>query len=357
MQDTYFLGSPTSKGFLTSFDSVIKTDDMFTYILKGGAGTGKSSLMKKVADEAEKHEAVMRFHCSSDPDSLDAIVLKESGIAIVDGTSPHVFDPLVPGVNQIIINLGDHWDSKKLKENKESIVNAINANKSSLDRAGRFISAISNIFADTYHIGSDSILIKKAESFLNRFKKKILAKKGNGNGITRLFQMSALTRYGYLTYTETFEGYSDIYYLKDDYFAVTDLILKSIADEAVSRGFDVICSPCQLLGYECFEHLLIPELSVAIISASPITDIPLKNGKIINTARFYDKKLIAQKKSRLKLNKATCDKLCKETSLTLNHAKIIHDEIEKYYIDAMDFGKINAVIEKIISDIKDIQTQ
>ena len=48
MSETYFLGSSTAQGFRTTFDNVIKDEGIFTYILKGGAGTGKSSLMKKL---------------------------------------------------------------------------------------------------------------------------------------------------------------------------------------------------------------------------------------------------------------------------------------------------------------------
>lgn len=355
MSETYFLGSSTAQGFHTTFDKIIKDPDVFTYILKGGAGTGKSSLMKKAADEFENSEHVIRFHCSSDPDSLDAIVLTESGVAIVDGTAPHVFDPIVPGVNQKIVNLGDHWDSGKLKENKEQIITVINANKSSLDRAKRYISALSNIFADTYHIGSDSMLYKKTESFINRFKKKLLPKKGNGTGKTELYQLSALTRYGYMTFTETLKDYLDVYYLKDEYFAASDFILKAVAAEAAARKFDVICCPCQLFNCENYEHLLIPELGIAIVSSNPMNSISPDNGKIINAMRFYDKKTVAAKKVRLKLNKTTCANLCKETADTLNNAKTIHDEIEKYYINAMDFDEINKITDKIFQEIREIK--
>lgn len=353
MSETYFLGSSTAQGFRTTFDNVIKDEGIFTYILKGGAGTGKSSLMKKAANEFENYEHVIRYHCSSDPDSLDAVVLTESGVAIVDGTAPHVFDPIIPGINQKIINLGDHWDNKKLIQNKDEIVDAIIANKSALDRAKRFTSALSNIFSDTYQIGSDSMLYKKTESFIGRFKKKILPKRGNGTGKTKLLQLSALTRYGYMTFTETLEDYFDIYYLKDDYFAASDFILKAIASEASSRNIDVICCPCQLLNCESYEHLLLPEIGIAIVGSNPMTNIAPDNGKIINAARFYDKKTVAQKKIRLKLNKTTCENLCKETAVTLDNAKIIHDEIEKYYIEAMDFDKINEITETIFNEIKE----
>ncbi|MBO7151913.1 MAG: hypothetical protein J6V77_03650 [Clostridia bacterium] len=45
--ERYFLGSNTHSGFAGFYDEV--TDNINrVYLLKGGAGTGKSSLMKKV---------------------------------------------------------------------------------------------------------------------------------------------------------------------------------------------------------------------------------------------------------------------------------------------------------------------
>ena len=36
--------------------------------------------------------------CSGDPDSLDALLLPQLGVALVDGTAPHVVEPKYPGV-------------------------------------------------------------------------------------------------------------------------------------------------------------------------------------------------------------------------------------------------------------------
>ena len=43
MSEKYFLGCMTQQGFSTEFGRLMEEKDRFTYILKGGAGTGKSS--------------------------------------------------------------------------------------------------------------------------------------------------------------------------------------------------------------------------------------------------------------------------------------------------------------------------
>ena len=49
MNNTFFLGSSGPSGFKTDFGKIINKPEYYTYILKGGPGTGKSTLMKKIA--------------------------------------------------------------------------------------------------------------------------------------------------------------------------------------------------------------------------------------------------------------------------------------------------------------------
>ena len=79
--------------------------------MKGGPGVGKSSFMKKIATEfADKGYDVEIFPCSSDPGSLDAVVIKKLGVVLIDATAPHIVDPKIPGAIDEIVNFGDFWD-------------------------------------------------------------------------------------------------------------------------------------------------------------------------------------------------------------------------------------------------------
>ena len=69
--------------------------------------------------------------------------------------------------------------------------------------------------------------------------------------------------------------------------------------------------------------------------------------------RFYDKELLSAKKPRIKLDRAALSELSEEISKTQRSAKQLHDELESYYIAAMDFKKIDGITERLISEIKD----
>lgn len=87
----YFLGANSSAGFFSLYDQLIDPETASrVYILKGGPGCGKSTLMGMVAKELERvGERVEYILCSGDPDSLDGVVAPGLGAAIVDGTAPH----------------------------------------------------------------------------------------------------------------------------------------------------------------------------------------------------------------------------------------------------------------------------
>ena len=73
----YFAAANTFSGFKSNFKSVFapeKFDRIF--IIKGGPGTGKSTLMKRIGEYfAPKRYEVTRFLCSSDTSSLDGLTV------------------------------------------------------------------------------------------------------------------------------------------------------------------------------------------------------------------------------------------------------------------------------------------
>jgi len=85
-----FPGGNTSKGFYSYYDNIINKDANRIFILKGGPGTGKSSLMKKIGQILlDKGYDVEYHHCSSDNNSVDGIVIPKLKVGLIDGTAPH----------------------------------------------------------------------------------------------------------------------------------------------------------------------------------------------------------------------------------------------------------------------------
>ena len=119
-QPMFFLGANAPGGFVSVFGNCYSAEDGWhTYIIKGGPGTGKSTLMKRVAGYFIKQGVRCELcPCSSDPQSLDAVIFPDFKVALLDGTAPHVVEPQYPGACEEIINLGMAWNTQRLSENR-----------------------------------------------------------------------------------------------------------------------------------------------------------------------------------------------------------------------------------------------
>ncbi|MFC4557554.1 hypothetical protein ACFO3D_04950 [Virgibacillus kekensis] len=86
-------GTNTADGTVNEVPHLIKNIGDVRYI-KGRAGTGKSTFMKKVANACvEKGYDVELYHCSFDPNSADMILVRGMDFCIFDSTDPHEFFP------------------------------------------------------------------------------------------------------------------------------------------------------------------------------------------------------------------------------------------------------------------------
>ena len=123
--DLYFAARNSHLGFENHFDRVFDQKALSRlYILKGGPGTGKSTLMRGLVSFANERgfwcEGVL---CSSDPTSLDGVIIGRGAnrIAVIDGTAPHATDPKFPGAIDEIIDLGIGFDKRELTKQRGRI--------------------------------------------------------------------------------------------------------------------------------------------------------------------------------------------------------------------------------------------
>ncbi|CAM4174979.1 PRK06851 family protein [Lederbergia lenta] len=92
-----FLGAATPEGPIDYVDNI--TEELKArYFLKGRAGTGKSTFLRKIVQEAKlRGYDIEVYHCGFDPESLDMVVVRALGWAIFDSTKPHEYFPSRPG--------------------------------------------------------------------------------------------------------------------------------------------------------------------------------------------------------------------------------------------------------------------
>ncbi len=339
---SYFLGCPTPDGFLTHITDDINSGSLFAYILKGGPGTGKSTIMKKIASTLDDAEL---YYCSSDPSSLDAVISRQKGIIVIDGTSPHVVEPIYPGVSQRLIDLGQFWNRQKLESSKEEIIKITDENKRLHARARRYLKAASGLYSDILSLGESALIRNKLDSYTERMSAKLFPKTQDHKGKISRRRITSITPNGIITRESAFDCHK-LFYVEDVCIAVTDRLLKNLSVMAINRGYDVIISTNPILPDSVYEHIIIPSLDIGFTSK------PLQNAQKINALRFYDRNILRDKRQRLQFAASAGTELIKETANVLAKAKSVHDELERYYVCTMDFEALNEYTDCLIDEIK-----
>ena len=350
----FFLGANTPTGFYSLFSELHSPEDgRVLYIIKGGPGTGKSSLMKRVAEKAEKKGLYCeRIYCSSDPDSLDAVIIPSLKISIADGTAPHILEPKYPGVSEVIIDLGAYRNDMLLREKREEIISECKENSAEHKKCVGFLEAVKGVDNDMRKIAVSAVNTSKLERFSRHLEEKEIPVSSEKNGKMQKRFLSALTPKGLTVFYDTVPALCEnIWVLEDDFGAVSQLLLKYLTAAALNNGHDCIVCPCVMRPETKIEHLLIPSLNTAFFSSNRFH--PWENDKCraINCRRFYNEEILKNHRARLLFDRKAKDELLSEAVSHLEKAKAIHDELEKYYIEAMDFERMNEDTNKVINEI------
>lgn len=340
-----FPGGNTSKGFHSFYNYIISQEDAKRiFILKGGPGVGKSTFMRKAAAEMlERGYDVEYMHCSSDNNSLDGVVIPRIGIAMIDGTAPHVVDPKNPGVVDEIIHLGDFWNEAGMVKHRQEVLKVNSEVGRIFARGYRYLKAAWQIYDDS------SALYGRAvdEAKINMLAKEFIEELWGGIplsatvGRQRCLFASAITPDGLQNYLDDLLISDDIYMLGGFPGAGTERLLERLKAAAVERGFDVEAYYCAL-NPDKLEHLIMPSLDTAFTTVNRYHSTDACALRKVDFTNMLDEKVIGAYKLELEYNQFEFDTLLKKAVDIIHGAKVLHDEMETYYIPNMDFTAIQS---------------
>ncbi len=326
-----FAGANSGHGFVSFYDTITSDENIERiYILKGGPGTGKSSFMRDAVSLAvERGMTVEKYSCSSDPDSLDAVVIGEK-YAILDGTAPHAVDPKNPGAREEIIDLGAFWDSEKLGANYKKIKKLTDSKSKGYSMAYRYLSAAKNVRDINCHMVLPYFKEEKARRAIARLFSDI--KQGGGFsldvGIICSVGMKGKVRY------DTYERFADKVYLIEDYFGCASLYLRLLIKKALETDTPIRVS---------YDPIDVDSPNALFFlndrKAFVIADTKNENyaDAKINMKRFIDLVGISEIRSEYRFNSRLYEALIDSAIESLERAGKYHFELEKIYEDCMDF--------------------
>jgi len=356
-----FPGNNTCEGFYSFYHNMINFPADRVFILKGGPGVGKSTLMKKIGSVLVRRGYDLEYHyCSSDNESLDGLVIPVLRMAILDGTSPHIVDPKSPGAVEAIVNLGDFCDEPYLRQRKERIIEL------SKQKAKMFSLAYSHLKEaklvqdelESYQqealdiVGVRKLLFLIRESVFSNIAPQFMKQAK----VRRLFA-SANTAAGYVNYFDSIlEEARKLYLLRGEIGTGKEGFLKAIYHEGVNRGLDCEVYHCPFQPQR-IELLFFPQIAVGFLRIDepleyePFNLQELHDSRDLDFSSFLKKKELLLYQQEKKEAQTRLQFLRKQAWDKLKIAKVYHDQLEKQYLPAMNFEAIDQKREELMGKI------
>lgn len=318
-------------GFVSFFDGIL-SPYRFVVAIKGGPGTGKSGLMRKIAERRqEAGETVKRILCSSDPRSLDGVLLPERGVAIVDATSPHAREPSMPGASGWIVNTLDHADTAALFERRGEIISLSRIKGAGYERAYRMLAAAGEVFK----VRLDAMKETLDGARLSRLTRRIGRLAGKDRGTARtVIPCKAFCSMGNVR-LDAPESEAQTVVTVMPFCGGERLLL-----DALSRAFPFEVSPDPISGLP--DSLFDRRTGLLVRCGNAV---PVSEEHTVDSKRFFgtDGKAPDALKESVRIE----NELAKGAVSWFREASRAHFALEEIYKEAMDFDALGATLEKI----------
>lgn len=334
----YFAGGNTAEGFFTCFTDIVpEPEQKRMFYIKGGPGVGKSSLMKRMgAAFEEAGQQVEYFHCSSDPDSLDGVSVPALGLGMMDGTSPHVYDPVIPGARDTLLSLGDFLDEGALRGHMAEIRGLMEEISGRFVRCYQYLGGAARVRAAARRGGESPAAVTK---LVNDLTDNYLPLRG-GRGKSRSLFASAFTPKGFVSHSNTLPS-KTLVSIETPFGQDADGLLRAIQERALSRGLSVVALR-DPLEPKLLAHLSIPAHSI-LFTTDPVPGAT----ETIPADVLFALKDGADKEQSFDRN--AYELLIQRAFEQLKAAKALHDDLEVFYVSNMDFLKW----EKLLNHLRE----
>lgn len=351
----YFLCANTPQGFVSRMDQLADPEDGWRlFILKGGPGCGKSTMLSAVAEALGKLDAHMELiHCAADPDSLDAVIFPSLRVAVADGTPPHSIEPNYPGAFESLIDLTVCWDEQKLFASRKPIIALSKRIGENNAHARRYLAAAGALLDDTRRIAADCLKTAKLTAYTRRLATREIKPTGR-TGQEKIRFLSARTGKGPVFFVDTVHRLcARIYLINDPYGAIAQHFLSDLRAHALDAGYTIISAHNPLAPFAPPEHLLIPELELGFVTTNAFHDLTkeIDPYRIVNSPRFTDAVQLSPYRKRINLNRKSAAQMLLRAEALFRESGRLHNELESFYINAADFDRTNDLTAKLIAQL------
>ncbi len=262
-------------------------------------------------------------------------------------TPAHVVDPTYPGAVEEIINLGDHWEEQYLRDHRQEIVECSNTIHDWFERCYEKLAEAGQVRQEWQQLKTNQQDGEKLAEVESGLLEEIFQQQDNK--VRHLFA-AAVTPKGLTSFADALsKGCPVRYILQGAPGCGQQQLFKAIIRRAEMGGhtmeiFHYTYDPQEI------KLVLLPELGVAILAEEQLVEKNLLPSDRIVPLEEYLQTDDGEPEEEEKLQQSLAE-LTRQAGENIRQAKAVHDQLEEYYIKAMDFEEVDFTASRVFNKI------
>ncbi|WDV44606.1 ATP-binding protein [Clostridiaceae bacterium M8S5] len=249
-----------------------------------------------------------------------------------------------------IIHLGDYWDVEGMEKNKKEIIKCNKEVGRLFRRAYKYLASARYVYESIEDKNKEALEFGLTNVVCDTLIKEIFCGQEASviEGKQRHLFGSAYTPTGWVEYTESIlQNAERVYYLKGDIGSGKTTMMRKIYKRATELGYyvEVYHTP---LKPNKIETIYIPKLKVGLTSSKCYSQ---KNFKLVDLESFLVEDIVSKYKNEIEEDRKIFEFLIATAISNISAAKKMHDDMEYFYIENMDFSSVNELEKTLIMRI------
>lgn len=348
----FFMGANTKDGFRSLYSELYKDKRIQTvWIIKGGPGNGKSTFMRALGEVADQNDCTQEYIlCSSDPDSLDGLIIPAAHVAVVDGTAPHVLEPQICGLDAKYIDFSSCYRTK-MDDIAEELQTVQADNKACYLPAYVCLNTAASLRREIWRSVRAQLPEEGIVSIREGILRQEILSSGNCGSLLRRF-FTGFTPKGLQYRLDATSALCDRLYILKDSYGMSHEILSSLLSYALQKNFLCIAGMSPL-SPELPEQLLLPDLGVGFLRSSRTAAYHGTGFCQIDLDALCEKYIPERLKKHIPFLLCTSNALIEEAITHLQEAKALHDKLELLCRPYVDFSVATCLRERYSAELID----
>lgn len=348
-----FAAANTPLGYYSFQSGALPANTRRLYWVTGGIGTGKSTFIQKLARTlADEGQTVEYFHSPTAAQSLSGACFPQMGLAVLES---HPLDMRGPSAPLRVIDLNAYAPLSALEPQLGEMARLSAAYRQCHARACRYLAgaallrrdAAEHVAALAQRSAADREAVKMA------YEEMAFYPAGHRRGTMRRLFATGPTPGGQVSFLESaLQACQRVYTLSGLPGSGTGALLAQVLETALARGLPVEAFYCPLDPQGPPEHLLLPSLGAAVVTANAHhKPAAAPHAQISMDAYLPDDALDEE---LLAFDTEQARVLTHEALAALRQLVPLRDEWAQLYQPHMDFDKVDALCVEISREILEL---